>query len=135
MHTHLHTKPSSAHTHVRTYIPIFECFLLFEVFEGIVLYGMYEGLWDRMDREFGQYFYQHQAEDKVNGEFLSFSQIVLLSPVGWEGGVSRVSVGRGREGGRHLKVNISDPHNIWKSLGFHLKTKGYTMLDMQCQQH
>ncbi len=59
--------------------PVFERFLLLKVLEGIVLYGMDEGLWNRMYREFSEDFDQDQAEDKVDGKFLSLDKVILLS--------------------------------------------------------
>ena len=34
-------------------VPVFEGLLHLEVLEGVVLNGMDEGLWDRVDRELG----------------------------------------------------------------------------------
>ena len=45
-----------------------------------------------MDCQLAQYFYQDHAENEINGQFLSFNKVALISAVRRVGGVQSVSV-------------------------------------------
>ena len=72
-----------------------------EVLKGIVLNGVDKGLRHRVDRQLGQNLNENKTEQKLNGQLLSLSEVLLITLAGWVGRVSHITRSqRGRDGGR-----------------------------------